>query len=170
MPTSSDQSGTSVNRSMPPGTIIPELVYADLSAAVAWLCATFGFRERLRIGNHRSQLVFGDASVIAVAQPAGHAPDSASEQAHALMVRVDDVARHYAHVAQCGARIIAAPTDYPYGERQYTVEDLAGRRWTFSQSIADVDPQEWGGALIEGVDFIDTDGSGTVELPLRQIG
>jgi len=41
------------------------------------------------------------------------------------------------------ARIIRPPTDFPYGERQYTAEDLAGRRWTFSQSIADVDPQEW---------------------------
>jgi hypothetical protein len=35
--------------------------------------------------------------------------------------------------------------DYPYGERQYTAEDLGGHRWTFSQSIADVAPEEWGG-------------------------
>jgi hypothetical protein len=56
------QSGTIPNRSMPPRTIISELVYGDLAAAVAWLCTTFGFKERLRIGNHRSQLVFGAAS------------------------------------------------------------------------------------------------------------
>jgi uncharacterized glyoxalase superfamily protein PhnB len=142
---------------MPPGTIIPELVYRDLDAAVAWLCTTFGFQERLRIGNHRSQLVLGDASVIAVAQPAGHAPDVLDaprhgELTHSLMVRVEDVDRHYAHANLCGARIIAPPADFPYGERQYTAEDLAGRRWTFSQSIADVDPQEWGGVLIESAD------------------
>jgi uncharacterized glyoxalase superfamily protein PhnB len=145
------------NRSMPPGTIIPELVYPDLAAAVAWLCTTFGFRERLRIGNHRSQLVFGAASIVAVAQPAVHAPDVSDAPlhgrlTHSLMVRVEDVDRHYAHVKQCGAQIIAPPTDFPYGERQYSVEDLAGHRWTFSQSIADVDPQEWGGVLIESAD------------------
>ena len=129
----------------------------DLAAAVAWLCTTFGFKERLRIGNHRSQLVFGAAFVIVVAQPGGNAPDSPDhalqppqgQVSHALMVRVEDVDRHYAHVNQCGARIVSPPTDFPYGERQYTAEDLAGRRWTFSQSIADVDPQEWGGRLLE---------------------
>lgn len=92
--------------------------------------------------------------VIAVAQPAGHAPDQSLhvEQTHSLMVRVEDLDRHYAHVAQCGARIISPPTDFPYGERQYTAKHLVGRRWTFSQSIADVDPQAWGGALREGAD------------------
>ena len=75
-----------------------------------------------------------------------------AERSHSLMVCVEDVDHHYAHAAQSGARIIAPPTDFPYGERQYTVEDLAGRRWTFSQSIADVDPQEWGGVLREGAD------------------
>jgi uncharacterized glyoxalase superfamily protein PhnB len=156
MNTPSHQSEIRGNRSMPPGTIIPKLVYPDLAAAVAWLCTTFGFRERLRIGNHRSQLVFGSAAMIAVAQPAGYTFNTLdplhSQLTHALMVRVEDVDRHYAQVKQCGAQIIAPPTDFPYGERQYTVEDLAGHRWTFSQSIADVDPQEWGGVLTESAD------------------
>jgi uncharacterized glyoxalase superfamily protein PhnB len=41
---------------------------------------------------------------------------------------------------------VQAPADYPYGERQYTVEDPGGNRWTFSETIADVAPEEWGGA------------------------
>ena len=45
----------STNRSMPPGTVIPELAYADVVAAARWLCDAFGFRERLRIGTHRIQ-------------------------------------------------------------------------------------------------------------------
>jgi hypothetical protein len=44
-----------------------------------------------------------------------------------------------------GARILDPPADYPYDERQYTAEDLSGHRWTFSQSIADVVPEERGG-------------------------
>src|SRR5213594_727012 len=42
----------------------------------------------------------------------------------------------------------AAPPDYPFGERQYTAEDLGGHTWTFSESIADVAPEEWGGTVV----------------------
>lgn len=150
------QPGITANRSMPPGVIIPELVYDDLEAAVSWLCNTFGFTERLRIGNHRSQLVFGEAAIVAVARSAGGASTSQdsiqpgslqSETTHSIMIRVEDVNQHYEHVKQCVGKITNPPTDYPYGERQYTVEDIAGRRWTFSQCIADIDPREWGGVV-----------------------
>ena len=43
------------------------------------------------------------------------------------------------------ARIIREPADHPFGERQYTVEDFGGHEWTFSQTIADVAPEERGG-------------------------
>lgn len=52
------------NRSMPPGIIIPELAYADVRTAVDWQCKTSGFRERLRIGDHRAQLVLDGTAVI----------------------------------------------------------------------------------------------------------
>jgi uncharacterized glyoxalase superfamily protein PhnB len=65
------------------------------------------------------------------------------------MVRVEDVDAHFAQGLNARARIINPPTDYPYGERQYVVEDLGGHRWTFSQTIADVDPATWGGILFE---------------------
>jgi uncharacterized glyoxalase superfamily protein PhnB len=32
----------------------------------------------------------------------------------------------------------------PFGERLYSVEDVGGHRWTFSQSIADIAPEDWG--------------------------
>jgi uncharacterized glyoxalase superfamily protein PhnB len=43
------------------------------------------------------------------------------------------------------ARIVMEPTDFEYGERQYAAEDLADHRWTFSETLADVAPEEWGG-------------------------
>jgi uncharacterized glyoxalase superfamily protein PhnB len=131
------------NRSAPPGVIIPELAYSDVVAAARWLCATFGFTERLRIGDHRIQLVFGGAGVVAV----GASPPA--EPGRAVLVRIADVAAHCAHARRGGATIVREPADYPYGERQYTVADLAGYHWTFSQTIADVDPAEWGGVLVD---------------------
>ncbi len=53
-----------MNRSMPPGVIIPELPYPNVREAVDWLCETFGFTERLRIEDHRAQLQFGEGSLV----------------------------------------------------------------------------------------------------------
>ena len=52
------------NRSVPAATVIPVLSYEDVGEASAWLCETFGFRERLRIGDHRIQLTLGEGAVI----------------------------------------------------------------------------------------------------------
>jgi uncharacterized glyoxalase superfamily protein PhnB len=132
-----------INRSMPSAVIIPELPYPDVREAVDWLCRAFGFVERLRIGDHRAQLTFGEGSVVATKQ------GDEADASFSVMVRVADIDEHYEHVKQSGARVISPPADYPYGERQYTVEDLGGHRWTFSQTIADIDPKTWGGTLFE---------------------
>lgn len=129
-----------MNRSMPPSTIIPEIPYADVREAVNWLCRVFGFKERLQIGSHRAQLVFGDGSMVVTHGDKTHPTFS-------VMVRVEDVDSHFEQTQASGAKVISPPTDYPYGERQYVTEDIDGHHWTFSQTIADVDPSTWGGHL-----------------------
>jgi uncharacterized glyoxalase superfamily protein PhnB len=133
------------NRSMPWCTVIPELAYPDVGEAVDWLCDAFGFTLRLRIGNHRAQLNVGDGAMVVTEQRGGDGPASKLELRHSVMVRVQDVDRHYEHARRRGARIARPPANYPYGGRQYTAGELAGHRWTFSQSIADVAPEDWGG-------------------------
>lgn len=135
---------------MPEATVIPELVYPDVRRAVAFLTEAFGFTERLQIGeNHRSQLRFGDGALIAADATHGReAPRDGRPVAHSVMVRVDDARAHCENARRHGARILAEPTDYPYGERQYTAEDPFGHRWTFTESIADVNPADWGGTLL----------------------
>jgi uncharacterized glyoxalase superfamily protein PhnB len=136
------------NRSVPRSSVIPELAYSDVLEAADWLCAAFGFRVRLRIGSHRVQLVFGDGAVIAI--DGGERRDvPADSSTHAVLVRVDDADAHHDRAAAAGAHILSPPADYPYGERQYTAEDPAGHIWTFSQSIADVDPAFWGGTAVD---------------------
>ena len=132
----------SSNRSMPSSLIIPELPYPDVRAAVDWLCRSFGFKERLQIGNHRAQLTFGEGAIVVI-------QGSKSNSSFSIMVRVTDMDSHFNRAKESGARIVSPPTNYPYGERQYTAEDLGGHRWTFSQTIADIDPQTWGGTLFE---------------------
>ena len=123
---------------MPAGAVIPVLGYDDVPAAIAWLCDTFGFAERWRAGSHRAQVAIGDSAVAVT--------ERGSDRATAeVMVRIDAVDAHHERSRQRGAVILREPDDYPYGERQYTVEDLGGHRWTFSETIADVAPEDWGG-------------------------
>jgi uncharacterized glyoxalase superfamily protein PhnB len=137
------------NRSVPASTVIPVLIYPDVRDAVGWLAAAFGFVERVRIGeNHRAQLKFGDGAVIVGDVRHDRHPPRPGEVTHSVMVRVENVGAHYERARERGARIIMEPTDFPYGERQYTAEDLAGHQWTFSETLADIPPETWGGTTI----------------------
>ncbi len=135
------------NRSMPRSSVTPVLGYPDVEKAIRWLCDAFGFTLRWQAGNHRAQLNAGDGVVAVTEQPLEGIHRSPGERyhSHSVMVRVEDVDAHFERSRMCGARILSPPADYPYGERQYTAEDLAGHVWIFSQSIADVAPEEWGG-------------------------
>ncbi len=150
------------NRTMPDCTVIPELVYDEVGEAIEWLCGAFGFRERWRAGGHRAQLAVGESggAVVLTESRTGQRwrdqPDAAElrvprpgEFSSAVLVRVDDVDSHHSRARGSGARILHEPADYPYGERQYSAMDLAGHRWCFTQSIADLAPEEWGGTTAE---------------------
>jgi uncharacterized glyoxalase superfamily protein PhnB len=143
-----------INRSAPRATVVPILVYEDVGKAIDWLCSVFGFSERLRaagpggIVNH-AQLAIAEGAVMLGRQGAEFRPPRPNEVSQYVHVHVEDVDRHYERARQHGARILKAPTDLPFGERQYTAEDLEGHRWTFSQSIADVAPEEWGATPAE---------------------
>lgn len=129
------------NRSMPDSVLIPVLHYADALAAAAWLCRAFGFTERLRIANHRVQLLVPGGGAVVAADGGSGQPATGQS----LMVRVTDVEAHCAQARSAGAELLSDPVSQPYGERQYSVRDIGGHAWTFTQTIADVDPADWGG-------------------------
>jgi len=136
------------NRSIPRAIVIPVLAYPDVNQAAAWLCDAFGFTVRLRIGSHRVQLNVGDGAVI-VREMRPNEVSAVLGMAQSVTVRVEDVDAHCKRAREHGARITQDPVTHPYGERQYNAEDFAGRSWTFSQSVADVDPEEWGGTAVQ---------------------
>ncbi len=141
------------NRSIPPATVIPVLVYPDVRAAVDWLTAAFGFTERIRIGeNHRSQMIIGRDGAVIVADVRGErqAPRPGGGMTHALKVRVEDVDAVFERARAHGARVLQAPEDQVYGERECMVADLGGHHWNFTQSLRDVAPEEWGGIAAGG--------------------
>jgi uncharacterized glyoxalase superfamily protein PhnB len=130
------------NRSVPPCTVIPVLIYPDPGVAADWLSAAFGFTVRLRIANHRIQMRAGEGCVT-IAEG-----NVVPNNSHITQIRVEDARAHCERARQHGARILTEPVDHMYGERQYNAEDFAGHRWDFTQTIADVDPKDWGGTLV----------------------
>ena len=131
------------NRSIPPCTVIHELAYTNVTQAAEWLCDSFGFTVRVRIGDHRVQLNVGDGAIVVVERPQGTTPSV--RPIDSVMVRVAEVDSHHQRSVTRRVHIVRPPTTYPYGERQYTALDPGGHSWTFSQSVADVAPEEWGG-------------------------
>jgi uncharacterized glyoxalase superfamily protein PhnB len=135
------------NRSIPNSTFIPEFGYHDVQRAVTWLRDHFGFEERLRIGDHRAQMCFGDGAIVVMqrsTRPLG-TPESATQS---TLVRVRDIDTRYSKAIAAKLRIVRAIADYPYGERQFTVQDLGDHVWTFTQTVFDSDPASWGGVLL----------------------
>ena len=137
-----------------PQRIVPMIAYEDAAAAVDWLCAVFGFTERGEryvmedgtVGHAEIEL---DGNVVMLATPNR---DYESPRTHratcdaarrwldnpwvvdGVLVRVDALDAHHAHVVTAGASVIRSPEEGPDG-RLYTAEDLEGHRWMFQQSL-----------------------------------
>jgi uncharacterized glyoxalase superfamily protein PhnB len=139
-----------INRSIPQATVIPVLIYPDVREAVRWLSAAFGFQERVQIGeNHRSQMKVGENGAVILGDVRyDRRPPRAGEVTHSVMVRVDDASAHCERARAHGAKIIDELRDFEYGERQYSAQDFAGHQWTFSETLKDVAPEEWGGKTV----------------------
>jgi uncharacterized glyoxalase superfamily protein PhnB len=138
------------NRSAPPATVTPVLVYPDVRAAVEWLEAAFGFAERVRIGDaHRAQLCIGvDGAVVVADVGSDRVVPDGSGVTHVIKVRVPDVDAAFARARDQGARVVEDLTTYEYGERSGVLEDIGGHRWELTQTVRDVEPEEWGGTTV----------------------
>jgi uncharacterized glyoxalase superfamily protein PhnB len=135
------------NRSVPPKTILPHLVYDDVVEAIKWLSKTFGFLEHYRYGEpaQGAQMHLGDSWIMLRQARTGEAtPAKLGASTQSLTVFVENVEAHYERSRAAGAKIVEELNETMYGERQYGAEDLAGHHWLFSRHARDVHPSEWG--------------------------
>ena len=136
-------------------TITPMLAYEDAAAALDWLAAAFGFRERG--GRYtdddgtvtHAEMELGDGVImLATPTPEYQSPKHHAEVCEAarrwlsvpwvidgLHVYVDDVDAHFTRAKEAGATILSEPGDSGHG-RMYRVADLEGHRWMFSERAA----------------------------------
>jgi uncharacterized glyoxalase superfamily protein PhnB len=137
----------------PPQTVTPMLAYADGPTAMDWLARVFGFRERARLLSEDGRLAHGEMEledgVIMLATPT---PEYQGPRAHrehceqarrwagvpwvidGVLVRVRDVAAHFARAEREGATILSRLEHGPPASR-YRAEDLEGHRWMFMERV-----------------------------------
>ncbi|HWY08668.1 MAG TPA: VOC family protein [Candidatus Acidoferrales bacterium] len=140
------------NRSVPPNTILPHVVYQDIAQAIAWLSKTFGFREHYRYGDPASgaQLYLGNAWIMLKQAAAGRGtPAQLGSHTQSLTVFVEDLENHFHRAKAAGAKIVEDLHETPYGELQYAAEDFAGHHWLFSRHAHDVSPTDWGATIAQ---------------------
>jgi len=121
-------------------TIVPQLPYEDIRAALAFLERAFGFHEipssRMEGADgvlHHALVEFGDG-VIGIGTQGAHgaiSPKSAGIESQYISVYVDDVDAHYQRALAAGAQIARALREH----HAYEALDVEGHRWRFLQRM-----------------------------------
>jgi uncharacterized glyoxalase superfamily protein PhnB len=130
-------------------TIVPQIPYDDIRAALAFLERAFGFREirssRMEGADgviHHANVEFG-GSVIGIGTQGAHgaiSPKTAGSASQYISVYVDDIDAHYERARAAGAKIGRGPRDHAREYRAYEALDLEGHRWRFVQWMEAVPP------------------------------
>ena len=120
-------------------TIYPAVRYADADAALAFLTAAFGARERAVYRDdqgaiHHREIAIED-SVIFIGQfrepPAPSAQAPAGQVPMSLYLVVVDPDAHHARAVGAGATVTRELVDTDYGSREYSLVDPEANGWSF---------------------------------------
>jgi PhnB protein len=96
-----------------------------------------------RIGH--AQLLFGETTIMLADEYPDFgalSPDTIGGSPVTFHLATDAVDALVGHAVSCGATVLRAPADQSFGERQAQLLDPYGYRWTLSQPIETVPPDE----------------------------
>lgn len=140
---------------MPRATATPALIYQDMERAIEWLRHTFDFKVEWHLPGHGALLSLGDGEVFV--RPPRQAKAVAGEVEAlgggaacrgSILWRLQgdppDLEILHQRAVRAGVQVLREPTEEVYGELQFVVSDPEGHHWTFSTTIRDVHPREWG--------------------------
>jgi uncharacterized glyoxalase superfamily protein PhnB len=120
--------------------IIPLLVCEDIPRAHDFLVEAFGFTAGGVTHDPEGKPIHAEvrAGTLAIwlhqvsSKSNLVSPQKMDDSSSALVVHVTDVDAHYEHARTCGARIVYAPMDQAYGQREYGARDPEGHLWYFA--------------------------------------
>ena len=124
--------------------IIPYLYHEDAGVAIEFMERAFGFEVVDAFKNPDGGAVMhatvktGSGIIFVGPGMEGfgtHATPDPEHVASMAYVFVDDVDAHYIRAQAAGAQVRAKLHEHFSGNRQYTVSDPGGHRWTFAQPV-----------------------------------
>lgn len=132
--------------------ITPSLIVDGAAKAMEFYAEVFGTTERSRIPGPggtivHAEIVLGD-SVVILADPfppmgtKAPAPGGLEGSPVSLYVYVEDVDGTVARAVELGAKLVRAPENQFYGERDGFFIDPFGHGWTVASHVEDVTPEE----------------------------
>jgi PhnB protein len=132
--------------------VTPALVVEGAARALEFYAEVFGATERMRFAGPgdliaHAEVEIGDSVVIVEdASPSmgtkAPPPGGRDGSPTFLYIHVDDVDTTVDLAVKLGARLVRAPVDQFYGNRDGFIIDPFGHGWTIASHIEDVGPQE----------------------------
>jgi uncharacterized glyoxalase superfamily protein PhnB len=131
-------------------TVVPEIAYDDVPAAIEFLTRAFGLRERVEArltgnGFVRAFMELG-YGLISLSTAGGHghqSPRTGGATTQSVKCYVEGIDRHFAQAKANGATIISEPTNEFWGGRIYRAKDPEGHDWMFSERDRELAASEW---------------------------
>ena len=127
-------------------SIIPCLSYKDASAAIDWLCKTFGFQKKMVVpaGENKiahAQLTIGDSMIMINSTGMEtefskliKTPSEVSgvvTQTTYVILSAEEIDAHYENAKSNGTKIIQQLAEQEYGGKNYSCYDIEGHLWSF---------------------------------------
>lgn len=131
-------------------SITPYLIVKGAAAAIDYYKEVFGATELLRIPQAdgrigHAELKFGDCVVMLAdefPEMKTVGPKTLGSSPVGILLYVEDVDATFAKAVSRGAKVQKPLADQFYGDRNGTVEDPFGHKWTIATHKEDVSPQE----------------------------
>ncbi len=125
----------------PDPQVVPYLLYADADAAMDWLIKTFNFTERVRDTRsdgtvRHGELLLDNGGVIMLGSPGTgfRGPARLGEVTQLQCITITDLPAHRDRAQAAGANVSEIGIRSNRA-RSYTVDDLEGHRWYFSEPL-----------------------------------
>jgi uncharacterized glyoxalase superfamily protein PhnB len=136
-----DSSVAAMPQDNPDPQVVPYLLYADAGAAMDWLIKVFAFTERARDTNsdgtvRHAELMLDNGGVIMLGSPGPdfRGPAKLGEVTQLQCITISDLLAHRERAKVAGASVSEVGIRAS-NARSYTVDDLEGHRWYFSEPL-----------------------------------
>jgi len=110
-------------------TAVPVIPVRDLDAAIAFYVDVLGFTENFRYGTYGG-LLLGEVKIHLWSEGARKSPGSGE-----VYFLCDEVDEYYRQIVANGARPLSEPKSYPYGMRDFDLEDPDGNHLSFGAEV-----------------------------------